>query len=289
MSNVYRDQARDLANIPILRRDVTACIHLEDKEDKFFWDALLQSQRPGHYHFVTQSKSQSGNETSGSRQCLKFRPYLSKRFFIGIDSDVHYLQQEPGFDAAHFVCQTYTYSWENHYCEAKALQSRFEAICPERASKFDFVEFLTAYSKAVFKPMLLLLYCLKNHDYNFTRNKFDKCLPHQCKGEELDNNGALIVERICKDFEPYLNSPLAKSVDLEAESAYCKQLGITEGSAYLHVRGHNLIDLVCYIGEMTCRRTGVSFKDDILMKRLPPFNYWQIEKVGSDINQIVNV
>lgn len=39
MSNIYQDQARDFANIPILRRDVIACVHLEDKDDIVFWDA----------------------------------------------------------------------------------------------------------------------------------------------------------------------------------------------------------------------------------------------------------
>ena len=45
MSNVYKDQARDLANIPILRRDVIASVHLEDKEDIVFWDAMLRNRR----------------------------------------------------------------------------------------------------------------------------------------------------------------------------------------------------------------------------------------------------
>lgn len=131
MSNIYKDQARDLANIPILRRNVIACVHLEDKDDMVFWDLMLQNRRTGKYHFVTHSKSQSRKETTGSTQCLRFRPYLSRRFFIGIDSDMRYLLQEPELDAAHFVCQTYSYSWENHYCEARALQGRFASLCPE--------------------------------------------------------------------------------------------------------------------------------------------------------------
>lgn len=287
MMDEYELNAYYYANVGRVQHNAIACVHLENDNDETFWKSILQSQRPGVYYFITYCKDKT--TPSNSSQCLKYKPYLSKRFFIGIDSDMRYLLQKPGLDAAHFVCQTYTYSWENHFCEAQALQSRFLAQCPERANKFDFVEFLTAYSNAVFKPMLLLLYCLKNHDYNFTRNKFDKCLPHQCKGKELAKNGALIVERISKNFEPYLNSPFAKSVDIEAESVYCEQLGITEENAYLHVRGHNLIDLVCYIGEMKCRGADVSFKNDILLKNLPPYNYWQIEKVATDINQIVHV
>ena len=82
MSNIYKDQARDLANIPILRRDVIACVHLEDKDDTVFWDAMLQNRCAGKYHYVTHSKSQSGKETSGSSHCLRFRPYILATCFV---------------------------------------------------------------------------------------------------------------------------------------------------------------------------------------------------------------
>lgn len=287
MSNIYKDQARDLANIPILRRDVIACVHLEDKEDMAFWDLMLQNRRAGKYHYVTHSKSQSGKETSGSSHCLRFRPYLNRRFFIGIDSDMRYLMQEQAVDAAHFVCQTYTYSWENHYCEARTLQERFTSLCSDRACQFDFEAFLSAYSAVVFKPLLLLLYCLKNHKSDFTRKLFDNCIPHQCKGVELADNGKMFIERIANNFEPYLNTPLAKTIDFEAEKSYFNALNVNEQNAYLHIRGHNLFDLVAYIGNMLCHGTSVSFKQDVLMKNLPRQTYWQIKKVADDIATIV--
>ena len=287
MNNIYKDQAHDLANIPILRRDIIACIHLEDRDDMLFWDAMLQNQRRGKYYYVTHSKSRSGNEASGSSQCLRFLPYLNRRFFIGIDSDIRYLMQEPEVDVAHYVCQTYTYSWENHYCEARTLQERFTSLCPERACQFDFEAFLSAYSTVVFKPLLLLIYCLKNHKPDFTRKQFDACLPHQCKGIELADNGKLIIERISKTLEPYLNTSFARSVDFKAESNYCEALNVNEQNAYLHIRGHNLFDLVICIGNMLCHGTSVSFKKDVLMKGLPSQTYWQIQKVAEDITAIV--
>jgi len=284
MSNVYKDQARDLANIPILRRDIIASVHLEDKEDIVFWDAMLQKQLHGKYHYVTHSKSQSGKETSGSSQCLRFRPYLSRQFFICVDSDMRYLLQEPEIDATHFICQTYTYSWENHFCEAKALQKRFIERCPDKASQFDFEAFLSAYSSVVFKPLLLLLYCLKNHKIEFSKKMFSSCLPHQCRSEELAENGKSLIERIAKNFEQHLNSQFAKSIDFDAEASYCNALDVNEENAYLHVRGHNVFDLVAYIGDLLCRGTSVSFKNDVLTNELPPQDYWQIKKVASDID-----
>ena len=287
MADVYQEQARYFANVPLMQRDIIACVHLEDDDDKTFWDAMLQSRHTGQYKFITYSRSPKGYDTKGCEQCMKYRPYLSKRFFVCIDSDMRYLLQEAGLDAANYICQTYTYSWENHFCEAKALQKRFIERCPDKASQFDFEAFLSAYSSVVYKPLLLLLYCLKNHRPEFSKKMFSACLPHQCRGNELADNGKPFIERISKSFEQYLSTPFAQSIDFEAESNYYQSLNVNEQNAYLHIRGHNLFDLVAYIGNLLCHGTSLSFKTDILMNELPPQNYWQIEKVTSDIAAIV--
>jgi hypothetical protein len=159
--------------------------------------------------------------------------------------------------------------------------------CSEKACQFDFEAFLSAYSSVVYKPLLLLLYCLKNHRSEFCKKMFSACLPHQCRGNELADNGRLFIERISKNFEQYLNTPFALSIDFEAESNYYQALHVNEQNAYLHIRGHNLFDLVAYIGALLCHGTSVSFKKDVLMNNLPPQNYWQIKKVASDISEIV--
>ena len=283
MADIYQEQARYFANVPLMQSGVVASVHLEDGDDKSFWNAMLQSKRPGRYYFVTHSRSPKGYDTTGCEQCLKYRPYLSKRFFICIDSDMRYLLQEPNLDASSFVCQTYTYSWENHYCEASALQHRFETQSPDKATTFDFQAFLSSLSKVIYKPLLLLLYCLKNDKTDFNLRMFSACVPNQCKRDELADNGKALVERIEKNFEQYLNTSFAKSVDLDAESNYCQTLNVNEQNAYLHMRGHNIFDLVAYMGDLLCRGTSVSFKNDILANELPPQNYWQIKKVASDI------
>ena len=287
MADIYQEQARFFANVPLMQSGVVASVHLEDGDDKGFWNAMLQTRHPGRYYFITHSHSPKGYDTKGCEQCLKYRPYLSKRFFICIDSDMRYLLQEPNLDAANFVCQTYTYSWENHYCEASALQQRFEKQCLDKATTFDFTIFLSELSKALYKPLLLLLYCLKNGKANFNLRMFSACLPSQCKRVELADNGKSLIERINKNFEQHLNSQFAKSIGFGAEDSYCNALNVNEENAYLHVRGHNIFDLVAYIGDLLCRGTSVSFKNDVLTNELPPQNYWQIKKVTSDITKIV--
>lgn len=287
MVDVYQLQARYFSNVPLMQSGVLASVHLEDSNDCFFWNAMLQSRKSGRYYFITQSRTPKGFDTKGCEQCLKYRPYLSKQFFICIDSDMRYLLQEADLDAANYICQTYTYSWENHYFEISALQQRFESQCPEKAATFDFSTFLYKLSKTVYKPMLLLLYCLKNDKSDFNQRMFSACLPNQCKRAELADNGKALIERIAKNYELYLNTDFAKSVDFEAERIYCQSLNVNEQNVYLHVRGHNIFDLVIYIGDLLCRGTSVSFKQDVLMKELPSQSYWQIKKVAKDIAAIV--
>ena len=287
MADVYQEQARFFANVPLMQSGIVASIHLEDVDDKMFWDAMLQNQHPGRYYYITQSRSPKGVDTKGCEQCLKYRPYLSNHFFVCIDSDMRYLMKEPGLDVANYICQTYTYSWENHYCEASELQRRFENVCPDKAATFNYQQFLTSLSEVLYKPLLLLLFCLKNDKPDFSMRMFSACLPSQCKRTELTNNGKLLIERIARNFEPYLNSPFTQSVDFEVEKTYCQTLGVNEQNAYLHVRGHNIFDLVAYIGDLLCRGTAISFKNNVLLYNLPSQNYWESKKVASDIAEIV--
>lgn len=147
--------------------------------------------------------------------------------------------------------------------------------------------FLSELSKTVYKPLLLLLYCLKEDKPDFDPRMFSACLPNQCKRVELADNGKALIERIAKNFEPYLNTVFAKSIDFEVEKKYCQTLNVNEQNAYLHIRGHNIFDLVSYIGDLLCRGTSVSFKNDVLMNDLPPQTYWQIKKVAEDIATII--
>lgn len=77
-----------------LAKNYMAVVHLEDKEDEPFWNGQLQSVKPGRYRYLHYSKSNNGTETRGCEQYLRFRPYLTDRFFICIDSDLRLLKGE---------------------------------------------------------------------------------------------------------------------------------------------------------------------------------------------------
>lgn len=64
MADVYQEQARFFANVPLMQSGVVASVHLEDGDDKGFWNAMLQTRRPGRYYFITHSRSPKGYQES---------------------------------------------------------------------------------------------------------------------------------------------------------------------------------------------------------------------------------
>ena len=118
-------------------RGGTAAVHIENKNDEVFWWKVLHDAYPqGKFRFISGSRSINGNITSGCTQCLQYRDFLDRHFWIAIDSDYRYLSEEPDIDAKHFILQTYTYSFENHFCFWKNCQRVTDADVPN-AEPYD--------------------------------------------------------------------------------------------------------------------------------------------------------
>lgn len=289
MTNIIEQQALDFANVPIIQREISASVHLEDWEDVLFWDTMIQRISPGRYNYLAYSKADNGQRASGSSQCMKYVGYTSKQFFVCMDSDMNLFFHSARMDATHYLAQTYTYSWENHYAEAIHLQNRFIAVLPDVAATFDFHRFLSDYSKIVFHPLLALLYCLRNKNSRITQKTFWACLPHQCKSTELSDNGKGFLLKVKQELDTLLKqSGILELIDFDAEEARYASMGIVEGNAYLHVRGHNLYDLIKSIGHQLCSSHKIDFENKILNIAVPEEDlYWEIERVANDLHQIL--
>lgn len=277
-------QARYFNNIPILDPKYRSVVHLEDEEDKVFWDKVLQRVRPGAYFYVPYSKSERGNDTRGCDQCLKFMPFLTDRFFVCIDSDLRFLLGEANLDCSHYVMQTYTYSWESHFCYSLSLQ----ASVTENAGGcgFDFSIFLKGLSQVLYEPLLLLLYCKRIGSSYLTEATFRQIFRTQCTSAEAQNNGRGYVEYISDQFRPILAGSSTIGFDADTEGDIYKAKGLEAGNAYLHVRGHNIYDLVVYIGKMFVRPLQISFERDVVLNETFCGDYWEFREIERDINSM---
>lgn len=282
--------ALDFTNVPKIDRRYTASVHLEHKADERFWDAILQATHKGQYNYIYGSRvEKDGNLTSGVDQCLRFKPYLSKTFFVCIDSDLRYLLQESGIDAEHYILQTYTYSWENHYCLAEQIQQHLAELSPETAAKFDFAGFLNQLSCSAYEPLLYLLEALdKKLVHSNMVGAFNECFPRQCTAAVLGNNGAQLISQIQDDLLQFMSNPAFAQIDIAAAKEKYQRLGLTEENTYLHLRGKNIFGLLAHIGHIVSRSYQINFKAQVLLPSLRLSGYWEIDKTHMDIASVLN-
>ncbi len=280
----YRLAARSHdASTQIYRVD--SVVHVEDEDDIWFWQKILSRYRGGRYKFRTATVNEHGNKTTGCAQCLKYRNYLSQRFFVCIDSDLRYLLDED-ISAENGILQTYAYSWENHCVFAESLQETFDEFTG-KGSEFDFVEFLRRYSAIVYEPFLLMLYQEREGLNDFDREKFRALITLTYRKGDEAGNGRAFLER--------LQSGLAKEAEVvkqncdfnfEEESARYAAKGLGVDNAYLYVRGHCLYNSIVSIGKKLCIGTGVDFEQNIL-KSEPAFEqYDAMNRIKDDVGRL---
>lgn len=278
----YRDAAlRYKASTRIYRVD--SVVHVEDEDDIWFWQQMLSKYRGGRRHkFYPATLNERGNRTTGCAQCLKYKDFLSQKFFICIDSDQRFLLDED-ISAEKGILQTYTYSWENHCAFDEKLQENFERYT-HRGDAFDFRIFLREYSNIVYESFLLMLYQERNGLNDFGRDIFRSLISLTYMHDDELENGKNFLER--------LKSGLAGATahakencdfDLEREAALYIPKGVTRDNVYLYVRGHCLYNSLVSIGKRLCVGTGVDFEQNILKSTLAFESYDAISRIKADI------
>lgn len=280
MGEWSREELADQYRVEAVMEGCIAAVHLENYEDKLFWNTVLKSCHSGEYHYVAYSKSKKGNDTAGKNECLSFAGHLDKHFFVCVDSDTDSLNSGMQSKADKYILQTYSYSWENHVCHAEELQRRYLEKNDTPKRDFNFLNFLNGYSMVVMQGVALMAI-----DSAMVVN-VSEIMDTQCTGDEMVNSGEFYLKRIGSAL-----SQLFASIDGHTAETTLDKLnsyGINDTNAYMFSRGHNLYDIIVYIGKRCCSKKGLSFERDILLKGFPVSGYREIEAIRNDVNVILN-
>ncbi len=238
LASYYKNKAR-------LSRCVAA-VHVEANDDKIFWKKILDQYFPVRkFDFITYTRTRENNHATGCTTCLKYKDLgcLSKNFFICIDSDYRYIMQEKTINAEHFVLQTYTYSFENHFCLPHNVNNAFNKMGIS-SIEFDFDLFLKHYSQILYELFIYHLYSLSKRDGVLGKKLFSSFLNIQMV--YLYKNG----EKMLEELKDKVDAKLIElrehynAADLSKVKRKCENLGITENNAYLYFRGHNVFEQV---------------------------------------------
>lgn len=213
---------------------------------------------------------------------MKYKGFLSQKFFICIDSDLRYLLDE-AISAEDGILQTYTYSWENHCAFASQLQQTFDKYT-HKGKEFDFSVFLSGYSEVVYEAFLLMLYQLKNGLTEFDRDKFRTIISLQYRRGDEKNNGKQFLDRLSLDLQTATkNIKDTCGFNMADESVYYETKGLRKENVYLYVRGHCLYNSLVSIGKKLCEGTGMDFEQNILKNALAFEQYDAISRIKADI------
>lgn len=261
---------------------VDAVVHLENDNDRWFWQQVFARLRPGRrYRFIGASKSERGIMTSGCGMCLKYRRYLSQRFFVCIDSDLRWLLDRDGISASRGILQTYTYSWENHLLFAPRLHHGYTKI--RRAQPFDWHRFMRQYSRIVYAPMLLMLWSEHNHTGVYQAGDFNHDLIMTETRDDEQNNGARFLKRLEQQFSRARQLIAGHPrFNLIAEAAHYRHKGLKPDTAYLYVRGHAIYNAVRFLGH---RLIGDRY-ESIMCRPIELSNYDAARRIAADLDLI---
>ena len=284
-NKAFEAYARNLKASCALFR-VSTIVRVEDIDDITFWQTMLNTYCPRmSFKFFPYSQSGSNNRVTGKSNLLKYIPFASSRMLIAVDSDFDYLRQDTRLSASQYVLQTYTYSWENHYCYASSLQSHWQM---HNDCGFSFSGFLRNLSEAIYLPLVILLIHKKQKKGAITLAGMEsRILRHQPNRDTvLENDGQRLVSDIRSDLEDYVSKvkKVKQSTFQQFERTF-NRLGFTQETAYLYMQGHCVYDLILRIGGCLDTNPG-DFKASVLDQTLQLGGYPEIDKVISDIKMI---
>ncbi|MDR2679274.1 MAG: DUF4435 domain-containing protein [Tannerella sp.] len=247
----------------LLKADCVA--HLEDKEDEVFWSAVFRKAVPEKkIQFLYSSINEKGNNTTGVDHCLLYKPYLSRTFFICIDSDYRYLTQEVGINIEQYIFQTYTYSIENHFCYPGGLNDICFQTCNLQNDIFDFQAFAKDFSSIIYELYVWHLYFVKQDISQFDKPEFFKIIDfHQSNIDYTD--ARQILEELKKRVTAKLEAVSVRfsNIDLNSLKIQLEQSGLMKENAFLYIRGHHYFDLICKTGTAVCEKILKCKKDKL--------------------------
>lgn len=228
-------------------------VEVEDTIDRDFWSDLLEELCPEKefhfdpYHTILNEDGSSERTGKGKSQILNASEDFNAWHIGCVDSDYDWILSDytdagKTISGNKYLLQTYAYSIENLMC----LSCTLEDFCrenTEEATEFDFDDYLTRLSKAVYPLLVWSTYFCSKGNQDFTQTSWREVLVNTEKDPEAS---LAIIEAKAKakieEFDKKYADKIIDKEDFEFQTVCMKN--ITEDDAYLYVRGHELFDQI---------------------------------------------
>lgn len=230
-------------------------VEVEDTIDKDFWNDLLGELCPEKefhfdpYHTVTKDDGSSELKGKGKSQIINASTKFNAWHIGCVDSDYDWILSDYTDDGKtinsnKYLLQTYAYSIENLMCLSNTLGDFCNAVT-EEVPGFDFENYLGRLSKAVY-PLLIwsaYLYSKGNHDFTPTAWR-DVLVNTENEAEASLSQIETKAKAKIDEFDKTYAAEIAAKEKME--QILLKEKDVTEETAYMQVRGHDLFDHILY-------------------------------------------
>lgn len=232
------------------RRRIVA--YVESYDDVLFWRMVL-SQFENEERFFEVMLPTHNTLNKGKKQALLslMRQGAGKDMIACVDADYDYLIQGENRQSEFmlsnpYVVHTYVYAIENYQCYAPSLHNVCVMATLNDHVLFDFTQFLSEYSRALFPLFVwsIMLYRLCEY-HHFTITDFNtvatiKHMRISQMGEAVDK---VRHKAFVKVKELQRKIPGKKEEYLKTKDKLLA-LGVTPETTYLYIQGHHLFDNV---------------------------------------------
>ncbi len=255
-------EAANRLNSKTARRRIAA--YVESYDDVFFWRTVLSPFEDETRYFEVMLPSHRKLERGKKSVLMNLLATKTGRDLICcVDADYDYLLQGITETSrkmldSRYVFHTYAYSIENLQCYAPSLHNVAVATTLNDHQLFDFNNFLTAFSEAIFPLFVWSIWHYRKGIYGeFTITDFCKVI--ELGGFRLDDPYACIrkVRHKCyvRVGDLQRKHPDAKESYLALKRELQEELGVTPQTTYLYIQGHHLFDkVVALIMSKVCRQ-----------------------------------
>ena len=228
-------------------------VEVEDTIDRDFWGDLLGELCPEKdfhfdpYHTILNEDGSSERTGKGKSQIIKASADFNAWHIGCVDSDYDWILSDytdvgKTISGNKYLLQTYAYSIENLMC----LSCTLEDLCrenTEEATEFDFDDYLTRLSKAVYPLLVWSTYLCSKGNQDFTQTSWREVLVNTEK--DLEASLAIIEAKAkakIEEFDKKYADEISDKEGFELDNISMKD--VTDDETYLYVRGHELFDQI---------------------------------------------
>lgn len=284
----YSAVARNLGNTRILSK-VDAVLRVESEDDIVFWRNAIHTARPNlKVKFLPCVVGGNGGiRQKGKTICMRYVNSLNSHYMICVDSDFDNFTRPGVLNRNKFILQTYTYSFENHYCYAPHLQNTWNNAC---VGIFSFGNFLKGLNEILYPILIPMLATKAAKKRSWVLDEL--CSKILCiqfnRPAFLDNDGRQLLNEIKQNLQEWASSQKKPTeASCQKMSTHAESIGMTLDNCYLYMQGHCIYNLIERIGRALCYNKS-EFEYQILQFSLQLKGYNEAKKIVNDIQALLH-